>query len=241
MESVPCREDRQHCNLPWRANSFFPILVFNELLRGPEPGSMALIPAGVDAPGYSLPASLGASLKQLAIEKLPSGEAFELAVRDGKTGFTFFNIEGHRYDYDANAQSLSITGGNLPHFKRSCQRARPASWTPVRWLGELSIGAAMQPVEVQTIVNGELRSIAMPPLRGAATPDAPTLVWGPDVIVGVIPGNGAIRDSMGTSWGWASEPPLVITAISPGKPRFVAANRSSSYPTEFLPDERRPN
>ena len=45
----------------------------------------------------------------------------------------------------------------------------------------------MQPVEVQTIVNGELRSIAMPPLRGAATPDAPTLVPGPDVIVGVIP------------------------------------------------------
>ena len=26
------------------ANSFFPILVFNELLRGPEPGSIALIP-----------------------------------------------------------------------------------------------------------------------------------------------------------------------------------------------------
>ena len=26
------------------ANSFFPILVFNDLLRGPEQGSMALIP-----------------------------------------------------------------------------------------------------------------------------------------------------------------------------------------------------
>ena len=26
------------------ANSFFPILVFNDLLRGPEPGSMSLIP-----------------------------------------------------------------------------------------------------------------------------------------------------------------------------------------------------
>ena len=31
------------------ANSFFPILVFNDLLRGLEPGSMALIPAGVNA------------------------------------------------------------------------------------------------------------------------------------------------------------------------------------------------
>src|SRR6266576_3459048 len=63
------------------ANSFFPILVFNDLLRGPEQGSMALIPqdsvagigdAGINASGYSLPAALGASLKQLVIEKFPS-------------------------------------------------------------------------------------------------------------------------------------------------------------------------
>src|SRR5882724_7021725 len=40
------------------ANSFFPILVFNDLLRGPEPGSIALIPGGVNAPAYSLPAAL---------------------------------------------------------------------------------------------------------------------------------------------------------------------------------------
>jgi len=79
------------------ANSFFTILVFNDLLRGPEPGSMALAlqndsSAGVNAPGYSLPAAISASLKQLVIEKLPSDAAFDLAVRDGKTGFTFFNI-----------------------------------------------------------------------------------------------------------------------------------------------------
>src|SRR6266536_1266537 len=52
------------------ANSFFPILVFNNLLRGPEQGTMALIPqdsvAGVGDPGRVgyLPAALGASLKQ---------------------------------------------------------------------------------------------------------------------------------------------------------------------------------
>src|SRR6266702_3632872 len=34
------------------ANSFFTILVFNDVLRGLEPGSMNLLPAaGVDAPG----------------------------------------------------------------------------------------------------------------------------------------------------------------------------------------------
>src|SRR6266576_5456686 len=76
------------------ANSFFPILVFNNLLRGPQPGSMALIPqnsvagvaavagigdAGVSAPSYSyLPAALTASLKQLVIEKLPSDKRYDL-------------------------------------------------------------------------------------------------------------------------------------------------------------------
>src|SRR5437879_5664115 len=95
------------------ANSFFPILVFNDLLRGPEPGSMALIPAGVNVASYGLPAALGASLRQLVIEKLPSNRGFDLAVRNGNTGFTFFNIEGHQYNYDANGQSLSITNGRL--------------------------------------------------------------------------------------------------------------------------------
>jgi hypothetical protein len=168
------------------ANSFFPILVFNELLRGPEPGSMALIPAGGNASGYSLPAAMGASLKQLAIEKLPSGEAFDLAVRDSKTGFTFFSIEGHQYDYDADAQSLSITGANL-RISKDLAKAVGRPLDAGALVGKLSIGAAMQPVEVDRIVNGELRSVVMPPLRGAATPDAPTLVPGPDVIVGVIP------------------------------------------------------
>src|SRR4051794_2925868 len=63
------------------ANSFFPILVFNELLRGAESGSMALIPAGGNTSGYSLPAAMAASLKQLVVQKLPSGEGFDLAVR----------------------------------------------------------------------------------------------------------------------------------------------------------------
>src|SRR4029450_7625153 len=80
------------------ANSFFPILVFNHVLRAPESGSMTLVPARVNAPGYSLPVALGASLKQLAVEKLSSGQAFDLAVRDSNTGFTL-NVEGHQYNY----------------------------------------------------------------------------------------------------------------------------------------------
>src|SRR5215469_11378161 len=76
-------------------NSFFSILVFNDQLRGPESGSIALVPQG--RPVSLLPALLAASLKQLVVEKLPAGDAFDLAVRDGNSGFTFFNIEGHQY------------------------------------------------------------------------------------------------------------------------------------------------
>src|SRR5947207_1730178 len=75
-------------------NSFFTILVFNNVLRGAEPSSMGLIPAN----GATLPGPLQSSLNQLILEKLPSDAAFEMAVRDGKTGFVFFNIEGHLAD-----------------------------------------------------------------------------------------------------------------------------------------------
>ncbi len=164
-------------------NSFFTILVFNDLLRGPESGSIALVaPAGVNAPGYSLPMPLALSIKQLVIEKLSSDAAFDLAVRDGKTGFTFFNVEGHQYDYDPIGQSLSITGGNLlvsQEFAKALGRPSDAGAT----VGKISVGAAVQPIEIDHVVNGELRSMIMPALRQPAVGTQP----GPDVIVGNLP------------------------------------------------------
>src|SRR6266566_2019965 len=130
-------------------NSFFTILVFNDVLRGPEFGSaMGLIP---QSPA-TLPAALSASLNQLVVEKLPVGEAFDLAVRDGKTGFAFFNIEGHQYDYDAKAQLLSIKEGSLlisTKFAEALGRTSEAG----SMVGKISIGTSMQPVEIATVVN----------------------------------------------------------------------------------------
>src|SRR6266480_2154890 len=185
ISSVPARATT--LGFAAAANSFFTILVFNDLLRGPEPGSMALAlqnssPAGVNAPGYSLPAGLSASLKQLVIEKLALDAAFDLAVRDGKMGFTFFNIEGHHYDYDPNAQSLSITGGNLlvsQEFANALGRPSDARAS----VGKISIGITMQPIEIDQVVNGELRSMIIPALRQPAVGTQP----GPDVIVGNLP------------------------------------------------------
>src|SRR5206468_7787621 len=90
-------------------NSFFPIIVFNNLLRGLEPGSIELVPENKTA----LPAALTASLNHLMIEKSGPTSRFELAVRDGRSGFVFFDVEGHHYGYDAGAQSLTITRGRL--------------------------------------------------------------------------------------------------------------------------------
>jgi len=124
-----------------KPNSFFTILVFNDLLRAAESGSMGLIPQNT----ADLPASLNASLSQLAIEKMDWGASFDIVVRDGKTGFVFFNIEGNLYDYDANAQLLSITGGRLLLSKEFANAlGRPSDAGSV--VGKISIGAAMQPI-----------------------------------------------------------------------------------------------
>ena len=169
-------------------DSFFPILVFNDQLRGPIPGSMALIPSrsGGLQSAVSLPAALGASFKQLTIEKLPSSEQFDLAVRDAKTGFVFFNIEGHQYNYDAGAQLLTVTGGRLT-MSRDFANAlgRPSDAGAV--IGEISVGAAMQPVEIKELVNGELKGVTMPPVHSVSGAQAPTATHGPDVIVGDLP------------------------------------------------------
>jgi hypothetical protein len=154
------------------SNSFFPILVFNDLLRGAEPGSIALIPQNT----ANLPASLNASLSQLAIEKRSSDKRYDLSVRDANTGFTFFNVEGHQYNYDGNAQSLSITNGRLLISKEFANAlGRPSDAGLI--VGKISVGAAMQPVEIDQLVNGEAKSGVMP---GVGT------VPGPDVIVGEL-------------------------------------------------------
>src|SRR5215471_9443760 len=157
-------------NFAAATNSFFSILVFNDQLRGPEPGSIALVPQV--RPNPLLPAALTAHLKQLVVEKLPSDAAFDLAVRDGKTGFTFFNVEGHQYDYDANAQSLSITGGNLLVSQEFANAlGRPSDAASI--VGTIFIGAAMQPIEIDQIVNGDLRSMVLPALRQPAVGTQP--------------------------------------------------------------------
>ena len=113
----------------------------------------------------TLPGPLQASLNQLVIEKLPSDAPFDLVVRDGKTGFVFFNIEGHSYDYDAAAHLLSIKDGRLLISEEFANKlGRPADAGSI--VGRISIATTMYPIEITTVVNGAAQSAILPPRSG---------------------------------------------------------------------------
>ncbi len=166
------------------ADSFFTILVQDKVLRGALPGSLDLVARNPEF----LPASLRASVSQLAFERVAFDAAYEFAVRDSKTGFVFFNVEGHTSDYDSNKHILNIRDGRLlvsNEFAKSLGRLSLAGST----VGKISVLATMYPIEIDTVVNGSVQSAVMKPLpaaNGGSQPDAGTTP-GPDVIVGDIP------------------------------------------------------
>jgi hypothetical protein len=163
------------------ANSFFPILVYDDALRAALPGAITLLRQSA----ANVPLLPGDALNHLVIEKLSPGEQGDLAVRDGRSGFTFFQVAGHTYQYDARTQSLSILNGRLvisKEFATALGRPADAGTTA----GSISIGAAMEPIEVTQLVNGRVASVVMPPLQGAAGQQWPTQTQGPDVIVGEL-------------------------------------------------------
>ena len=79
-------------------------------------------------------------------------------MRDGKTGFIFFNIEGDQYHYDANAKLLSVAGGRLlvsDEFAKTLGRPSEAGSV----VGEISIGATMESIEINHLdENGNVKS-----------------------------------------------------------------------------------
>jgi hypothetical protein len=179
-QSAPSDSKRDALRFEVKPNSFFTILTFNNALRGAElGGSMELLWGNSTA----LPESLNASANRLVIEKIES-EAFDLVIRDRDSGFVFFNIEGTQYDYDAETRSLRITDGRvLISEELAKQLGRPADARTV--VGGISIAATMSPIEVTSVVNGEAQSATLP-VRAPVGTEAPTLVNGPDVIVGEL-------------------------------------------------------
>ena len=135
----------------------------------------AAVPVGFAGVTPATPAAplLGTSLNRLVVEKLPSGQGFDLAVRDGNTGFTFFNIDGHQYDYDPAAQSLAITNGRLLISKEFANAlGRPSD---AGHCGKISIGAAMQPIQDHSACQRRNQIDGDAALQHASVPEPRTL------------------------------------------------------------------
>ena len=130
-------------------NSFFTIRIMNGGLRGPESGSMKLSWTNSSV----LPEPLGNSSAQLLLEKTQSKEGFDLVIRDGKAGLVLFNVRGPDYEYDAVTRSFRMNGGTLLISAEFANKlGRPADAGVV--VGNISITAAMVPIETTKVVNG---------------------------------------------------------------------------------------
>ncbi len=165
-----------------KPDSGFVVLIFDNLVRGPEPGSMELL--GGNA--ATLPAPLNAVSNRFVIEKTLADNAFDLVMRDVNTGFVFFNIVGNQYEYDASAHSLRCAGGRLlVSTDLARQLSRPADAGTMA--GTISIDAKVVPIEVTKFVNGAVQSAVLPARNKSENPNDPTSVPGPDVIVGDLP------------------------------------------------------
>ncbi|MEO5720688.1 MAG: dockerin type I domain-containing protein, partial [Chthoniobacterales bacterium] len=169
------------------------ILRFNDALRGAQPGTIGL---RWDH-SRMLPGSLNASANQLVVERTAPGASHELIVRDGVSGFRFFNVEGNLYEYDGATRSLKIEGGRLlisDEFAKMLGRPADAGTLA----GEISITAEMTTIDVTTFVNGEVTASKLPPRAKGET--AGVGVPGPDIIVGDIGAIGGLAQ-FGSSAG----------------------------------------
>jgi len=176
-------------NFTVQPDAFFTILAFNGEFRGALPSSMAL----TTQDKVAVPERLNSSINQLVIESLAWGGNYELAVRDAQTSFTFFNIEGQHYNYDADSHSFGIDSGRLlisPEF--AAVLGRPADAGVV--VGTANVTATMRPIEITQIVNGDVKSDSMPPSFGGGENGTRP---GPDVIVGDITGLGQFESGNG--------------------------------------------
>jgi len=170
-------DDRGKALLQFEAqkDSFFTAMVYNDELRGVLPSAMPLVSRG---PG-TLPGRLGTSVQQLVLESSPIGSQFELVIRDAKTGFPFFNVEGHGYDYQPLGHTLAIKDGRLrlsDEYAEDLGRKADAGI----WIGNISADLSMRAIEVTKVEGGEVVSDSLP-----ADPNSGTTP-GPDVVVGDV-------------------------------------------------------
>lgn len=170
------------------AESFLPILIFNDEVRTPLPGSMELRGSA------QLPRGLKTSTRtsKLILEATPWGSDFEMVLRD-ENGMVFFGIEGLQYGYDPEQGVFSFENARLlmsPEYAK--ELGKPAAAGSI--VGALSLHASMRAIEITNMVDGDVQRDTLP-----ASVDAGS-VPGPDVIVGDL--NGLSQPDTGVVGGY---------------------------------------
>jgi len=192
LYAAKTRQTRNTVSFEVEPDSYFKVLVFNGELRGMLPSSMSIKSADT----ASLPGSFASSRDQMVLESLPFGGDYELAIRDARTGFIYFNIQGQESNYDPAAKVLAVRNGRLilsPEYAAELGRPSAAGTS----VGDLNFDVNLRPLEVTKIVNGEVESGSIPADSNAGT------VPGPDVIVGDVSGLAQFGGQSGTQVGLA--------------------------------------
>lgn len=191
LNGARTRTARSNVGFKTEENSFFTSMAFNGEFRGFLPSSMKIA-----SDASALPASMAAAGDRLIFESLPFGGDYELAIRDSKSGFTFFYIEGYEYDFDAEARSLKLTGGRLiltSEYANELGRASDAGSV----IGDIEVNVNMRVLERAQVINDETVSTVLPadPLAGTNP--------GPDVVVGDLIGLAQFGGASGNMVGLA--------------------------------------
>lgn len=175
-------------------NALFTIVVFENELRGAVPGELPITPREP----AELPGKLGEGYEHLMIERTAPGSEYEFVIRDSRTWYPYFNVEGQQVKYDHGSLLLNIDGGRLlvtNRFAEDLGRKSAAG----RAVGEFSLSAKMRQVEVAELVNGEIVTNVLPALRDPEAGSTP----GPDVVVGDVYGLAQFGSSSGSQVGLA--------------------------------------
>lgn len=193
-------------------NSPLTVIVTDNQLRGPLPSSMRIVSQNP----FELPVKMNSSSDVLAVEVMPFGEHYELAVRDQRTGYTFFYIEGHQYNYNADSRQFTISQGRLilsNEYANDLGRPNDAGSI----VGEFSASTGMKTID--TLIDGKSQSDYLVENTGeimsgndafARLFNSPKLcaanagsVPGPDVVVGDVVGLAQFGSAVGTQVGLA--------------------------------------
>jgi hypothetical protein len=176
------------------ANSFFPILVFNDQLRGPEPGSMALVAEAQPVP--QLPAVLAASSNSSLSKNFRQTRRSIWLCATPRLDSRFLRSKDTSMIINP-ARSLSITGGRLVVSTEFAESLAAGCWCGC---GKFPSARRCNPSRSYVDENGDVKSARLPAMNH--------LAWGLSPArrhhrradrLGTIDG-GAVNGRVGSLW-----------------------------------------